>query len=96
MMRKLLVALAISLLALGASKAGTERVDLRPVTKGLVFSNDATGTWHSRVGLIHEFSDAIIYACFEFPVQTEVECLVITKDTGETLMMPLRLLEIKT
>lgn len=94
-MKKLLVALALSIIAFGAAKAGTERVDLRPITKVLVFSNDATGTWHSRVGLIHEFSDALIYACFEFPVQAEVECLVITKDTGETLMMLLRLLEIK-
>ena len=95
-MKKLLVALVLSVIAFGASRAGSERVDLQPTVKVLVFSTPLPGKWYSRVGTVHAFSDAVIVACFEWKTQTQVECLVIGKEDGETLMVPLYLLEIKT
>jgi hypothetical protein len=95
MIRKLLVALALSLLALVAAKAGTERVDLSNTVKVLVFSTDKEGHWTSRVGVTAAFTDAVIIACFEWPASAVVQCFVIVKKTGETLLMPLRLKEIK-
>lgn len=95
-MKKLLAALALSLIALAASRAGTERVDLQPTVKVLVFSTPKPGKWYSRIGTVHSFSDAVIVACFEWKTQTQVECLVIGKGDGETLLVPMYLLEIKT
>lgn len=94
---KFFVAFVLSLMLLAASKsqAGTPRIDNAPTAKVLVFSTTKAGRWHSRLGVIHAFTDAIIYACFEWPTKTQVACLVIADD-GETLMLPLNLLEIKT
>lgn len=96
---KFAFALVISLMLLAASKvhAGTERIDLQPRTKVIVFSTTKDGKWHSRLAITHEFTDAIIVACFEWPTtDAPVQCLVVVKADGETLMIPMRLLEIKT
>lgn len=94
-MRKILAALVISLFALSQSSAGTERVDNSDKVKVLVFSTPTPGKWYSRVALVHKFDDAIIVACFEWKNSVQAECLVLVQD-GDTLMVPVRLLEIKT
>lgn len=105
-MKKLLLAvLALSLVALAASRAsapaltvvptGTERIDLAPTIKALVVSSPSPGKYSSRVGLVHAFSDAIIIVCFEWKNNVVAQCLVIAND-GDTLMIPVRLLEEKT
>lgn len=54
---------ALSLMAF-AAHAGTERVDLSPTVNVLIFSTPKPGQWHSRIGKLHAFADATIYACF--------------------------------
>lgn len=91
----------LSLLLIGAltvfayAKAGTERIDLSPITKVLVVSSPSPGKYSSRVGLVHAFTDAIIVVCLEQKNSVVVQCLVLVND-GVTLMVPIRLLEEKT
>lgn len=92
---RLALVLVFVLVVFAYAKAGTPRVDLSPVVKVRVFSTPKPGKWYSHMGTIHSFSDANIFACFEWIAKPEVECLVIASD-GETLLMPLYLLEIKT
>ena len=78
-----------------AALAGTERVDLQPTVKVLVVSEPTPGKYFSRLGLVHKFSDAIIVVCFEWKNDEMAQCLVISED-GDTLMLPVKLLEQKT
>lgn len=91
----------LSLLLVGAlvvfayAKAGTERIDLSPVKKVLVVSSPSPGKYSSRLALVHAFTDAVIVVCLEQKNSVIVQCLVLVDD-GDTLMVPVRLLEEKT
>jgi hypothetical protein len=96
---KFAFAFVISLMLLVASKAqaGAGRTDLIPTVKVLVFSTTKDGKWHSRLAMVHAFSDTVITVCFEWPqIDAPVQCLVIASEDGATVLVPMHLLEIKT
>jgi hypothetical protein len=85
--------MAISLLVASLSARASEQIDLAPTVKVLVISSDRPGHYNSRVGRVHEFSDAVIAVCFEQQGKPEaVDCFVITKDTQETLVVHMRII----
>lgn len=92
-----IVALFVILAAVmsAVAKAGTEQVDVQPTVKVLVVSEPSPGKYYSRLGLVHKFTDAIIVVCFEWKNDEMAQCLVIVDD-GDTLMLPVKLLEQKT